>query len=65
MTKLWRLSFTENKSFFTPFATGWRVGNTAWGRPVDLEIMPDGSLLVSDDKNGVIYRITYVDSSNR
>ena len=29
------------------------------GRPVDLLIAPDGSLLVSDDKRGVIYRVTY------
>ncbi len=48
---------------YIPFARGWRVGNTAWGRPVDVEVMPDGSLLVSDDKNGVIYRITYVGAS--
>ena len=31
----------------------------AWGRPVDVLVMPDGSLLVSDDEAGVIYRITY------
>ena len=30
-----------------------------WGRPVDVLVMPDGALLVSDDDNGVIYRITY------
>ena len=30
-----------------------------WGRPVDLEVLPDGSMLVSDDQAGVIYRITY------
>ncbi len=42
---------------YEPFARGWRIGNSAWGRPVDLEVMRDGSLLVSDDKNGVIYRI--------
>jgi len=42
---------------YEPFARGWRIGNSAWGRPVDLEVMQDGSLLVSDDKNGVIYRI--------
>ncbi len=41
------------------FAEGWLVGRTSWGRPVDVEIMPDGSLLVSDDKSGTIYRITY------
>jgi glucose/arabinose dehydrogenase len=44
---------------YEPFATGWLTGSLAWGRPVDLLVMPDGSLLVSDDKNGVIYRITY------
>ena len=42
-----------------PFARGWLVGDFAWGRPVDVLVMPDGSLLVSDDMNGVIYRITY------
>ncbi len=31
----------------------------AWGRPVDVCVMPDGSLLVSDDRCGAIYRITY------
>ncbi|HEY1171216.1 MAG TPA: sorbosone dehydrogenase family protein [Verrucomicrobiae bacterium] len=41
------------------FAEGWLDGSFAWGRPVDVEIMPDGSLLVSDDKAGKIYRITY------
>jgi glucose/arabinose dehydrogenase len=44
---------------YEPFVTGWLVGGTAWGRPVDVEVMADGSMLVSDDKNGVIYRITY------
>jgi glucose/arabinose dehydrogenase len=41
------------------FADGWLRTGTAWGRPVDLEIMPDGSLLVSDDKAGAVYRIYY------
>jgi glucose/arabinose dehydrogenase len=44
---------------YTPFITGWLVGETAWGRPVDLEVLVDGSMLVSDDTNGAIYRITY------
>lgn len=42
---------------YQPFAEGWIDGK--WGRPVDLLIMPDGSMLVSDDKAGVIYRIAY------
>jgi len=41
------------------FAEGWLQGNTAWGRPVDVEVMRDGSLLVSDDRAGAIYRISY------
>ncbi len=41
------------------FAEGWLQGESAWGRPVDLEVMPDGSLLVSDDQAGAIYRIAY------
>jgi len=44
---------------YEPFATGWLQGEKAWGRPVDVEILPDGSLLLSDDKAGVIYRISY------
>ncbi len=41
------------------FAEGWLQGEKAWGRPVDLLVMPDGSLLVSDDRAGVVYRISY------
>lgn len=41
------------------FAEGWLQGESAWGRPVDVQVMPDGALLVSDDKAGAIYRISY------
>lgn len=44
---------------YKTFAEGWLQGNRAWGRPVDVVVMPDGSLLVSDDGAGVIYRIAY------
>ena len=44
---------------YTPFAEGWLEGRQRWGRPVDLEVLPDGSMLLSDDTAGVIYRITY------
>src|SRR5262245_21971942 len=44
---------------YEPFATGWLKGSTASGRPADVLVMPDGALLVSDDKAGRIYRITY------
>ena len=43
-----------------PFAEGWlRSSGIVRGRPVDVAELPDGSLLVSDDKRGVVYRITY------
>lgn len=41
------------------FASGWLQGESAWGRPADVLVMPDGSLLVSDDQAGAIYRIAY------
>ena len=41
------------------FAEGWLERGGAWGRPVDVLVMPDGALLVSDDRAGVIYRISY------
>lgn len=44
---------------YEPFAQGWLRNGNVWGRPVDLQVMPDGSLLVSDDKAGAIYRISY------
>ena len=39
------------------FAGGWLQGETPWGRPADVQVGPDGSLFVSDDMAGVIYRI--------
>lgn len=42
-----------------PFLTGWVKDNTYLGRPVDVLVMADGSLLVSDDHAGAIYRISY------
>jgi glucose/arabinose dehydrogenase len=41
------------------FAEGWLQGDQFWGRPVYVELMPDGSMLVSDDYTGAIYRIAY------
>ena len=46
-----------------PFLTGFLVDEKAdppmWGRPVDVLVMKDGSLLVSDDYNGIVYRVSY------
>jgi glucose/arabinose dehydrogenase len=43
------------------FAEGFldAAKDKAWGRPVDVQVMPDGALLVSDDHANVIYRIAY------
>lgn len=45
---------------YTVFADGWLKGQANWGRPVDIAMLADGSLLVSDDQAGVIYRISYL-----
>jgi glucose/arabinose dehydrogenase len=50
-----------NAARYETFGEGWLEGFHAWGRPVDLLVMPDGALLVSDDTAGAIYRITYRD----
>ncbi len=44
---------------YETFADGWLQDGESWGRPVDLLLLPDGSMLVSDDKGGRIFRITY------
>jgi sugar lactone lactonase YvrE len=41
------------------FIDGWLNNGEIWGRPSDVLQLPDGSLLVSDDYNGVIYRVSY------
>ncbi len=42
-----------------PFFTGFLQNNEYSGRPVDVEVLKDGSLLVSDDHAGAVYRVTY------
>ena len=44
---------------YEPFASGWLQGESAWGRPADVLVAPDGALLVSDDAAGAIYRISH------
>ncbi|UYZ61530.1 PQQ-dependent sugar dehydrogenase [Hymenobacter weizhouensis] len=44
---------------YETFADGWLQGQQSWGRPVCLLVHPDGSLLVSDDQNDAVYRISY------
>jgi glucose/arabinose dehydrogenase len=42
-----------------PFLTGFLQNNEYLGRPVDVQVMKDGSLLVSDDYAGAVYRVSY------
>jgi glucose/arabinose dehydrogenase len=58
--KLVRVKFKNNQAVkVEDFATGWLKGDYAWGRPVDVAVGMDSALYVSDDKMGLIYRITY------
>ena len=50
---------------YEPFAFGWLQGQQVSGRPVDLIVKQDGSLLVSDDQAGKIYRISYKMEDNQ
>ena len=61
-----RVPFTDGKPGpAEDFITGWVPPNAPkWiGRPVDVAVAPDGSLFVSDDFNGFLYRVTYTGSS--
>lgn len=44
---------------YKTFAEGWESNGDVWGRPVDVIVAEDGSLLVSDDKAGAVYQISY------
>ena len=54
-----RLDATGKAVAYEPFAEGWLQGDRVLGRPADVSVAPDGSLLVSDDSAGAIYRIRY------
>ncbi len=55
------VAFVEDgrASGYRPFASGWLAGGSVRGRPADVINAADGSLLVSDDAAGAIYRISY------
>src|SRR3989442_1345545 len=63
----YRVSFVKiengRATSYESFASGWLTGSTASERPADVLVMPDGALLVSDDKAGRIYRITFAGNS--
>ena len=49
----------KSEPFLTGFLTDEKADPPMWGRPVDVLVMKDGSLLVSDDYNGIVYRVSY------
>ncbi len=59
--KLFRVRMEGDRAVaWEEFASGWMTADGEhWGRPVDVEVAPDGALLVSDDFADVIYRISY------
>src|SRR4051812_24652549 len=50
---------SKPEPFLTGFLTDEKADPPMWGRPVDILVMKDGSMLVSDDYNGIIYRVTH------
>lgn len=54
-----KLSEDGTVKLIEPFLTGFLQNNEYIGRPVDVQVMQDGALLVSDDYAGAVYRITY------
>ena len=59
--KIVRIPFANNQPGpVYDFATGWLRGGSAWGRPVDIITANDGSLMLSDDASGIIYRISTI-----
>lgn len=43
-----------------PFITGWLDEQNNWGRPVDILVLPDKSLLITDDQNGLVYKLNEI-----
>ena len=57
--RVMRVSLKGNEvTGYEPFVDGWLEGRRPWGRPVDVLVMPDGALLISDDLAGAVYRVS-------
>ncbi len=54
-----RLDAKGNAVGYEPFLQGWLEGEKNWGRPADVALLADGSLLVSDDQANAVYRVSY------
>ncbi len=57
--KVVRVNFRDGKPIVEDFIVGWLAEEEKWGRPVDILVGKDGSMYISDDFAGVIYRVTY------
>lgn len=55
---------SDNGLDYEPFADQWLVDGKVSGRPNDVIVANDGSLLISDDQKGAIYRVTYKAAGN-
>ncbi|MDZ7681218.1 MAG: PQQ-dependent sugar dehydrogenase [Fodinibius sp.] len=64
--RITKVTLDDNEATsYEPFVDGWlQDDGSVWGRPADLLQMPDGSVLISDDYKGTIYRITYNNDTN-
>jgi glucose/arabinose dehydrogenase len=54
-----RFGKVEVEPFLEGFLQDAKADPPMWGRPVDVLVMRDGALLVSDDYNGIVYRVSY------
>jgi len=65
--QLVRVTFDEKHQVKSTevFIDGWLADGEIWGRPTDVLQLPDGSLLVSDDYNDVIYRVSYGEQATK
>ena len=59
--KIILIRLDENGNYLSQedFISGWLIDENDWGRPVQPFVMSDGSMLISDDKYDVIYRVVY------
>jgi glucose/arabinose dehydrogenase len=57
--KLVSVHFDGETPVVEDFIVGWLVDDEKWGRPVDIVIADDGSMIISDDFGGALYRVTY------
>ncbi len=57
--KLVSIHFDGETPVVEDFIVGWLAEDETWSRPVDIVITDDGSMIISDDFGGALYRVTY------